>query len=202
MSVYPFIEAEKVEQDGNVAMTCRLLEVSRAAYYEWSEHKPSRRRLSDAELAEKIEQVYVASRRTYGAPRVARQLRRNGVCVSQKRVARIMASEDSSGAASAGGRKRPSPIPKPKRQPTSSSAPSARGQSSSTASTSATSPIRPSSRLCAVGARNSRDRGGARFGGLRIIKGVRGKPGGGPVAGTASDPSSDRLGAGVSPLWR
>jgi hypothetical protein len=91
VNLYPFIEAEKAEQDGNVAMACRLLEVSRAAYYEWSTHTPSRRKVSDDELAMKIEQVYIASRRTYGAPRIAKQLRRDGTCVSKKRVARIMA---------------------------------------------------------------------------------------------------------------
>ncbi len=26
MNIYPFIEAEKAEQDGNVAMACRMLE--------------------------------------------------------------------------------------------------------------------------------------------------------------------------------
>jgi putative transposase len=72
-------------------MACRLLEVSRAAYYEWSKHKPSARQLSDAELGEKIKRIYKASRRTYGAPRVARALRDEGICVSKKRVARIMA---------------------------------------------------------------------------------------------------------------
>ena len=38
MKLYPFIEAEKAEQDGNVAMACVLLKVSRSAYYEWSKH--------------------------------------------------------------------------------------------------------------------------------------------------------------------
>jgi hypothetical protein len=50
MNVYPFVEAEKAEQDGNVAMACVLLKVSRSAYYEWSKHIPSARDLSDAEL--------------------------------------------------------------------------------------------------------------------------------------------------------
>ena len=92
MSVYPFIEAEKAGQDGNVAVACRLLEVSRAAYYEWSKHTPSRRRLSDKELGEAIERIYKESRRTYGAPRM--RAGRFGVRASasrKKRVARIMA---------------------------------------------------------------------------------------------------------------
>ena len=92
MSVYPFIEAENAGQDGNVVMACRLLEVSRAAYYEWSKHIPSRRLLSDEELGEQVERIYQESRRTYGAPRIARALRDEGICVSKKRVARIMAA--------------------------------------------------------------------------------------------------------------
>jgi transposase InsO family protein len=92
VNAYPFIEAEKAGQHGNVAMACRLLEVSRAAYYEWSEHVPSRRQLSDEEIGDRIEQIHKASRRTYGAPRIAKALRREGICVGKKRVARLMAA--------------------------------------------------------------------------------------------------------------
>ena len=89
MSVFPFIEAEKAE-DGNVAMACRMLEVSRSAYYEWSRHVPSRRRLDDEALGERVQAVYDRSRCTYGWPRVHRVLRNEGAHVSRKRVARIM----------------------------------------------------------------------------------------------------------------
>ena len=74
MSVYPFIEAEKAEQDGNIAMACALLEVSRSAYYEWSKHVPSARELSDAELGDKIVDIHTKSRGTYGAPRITTEL--------------------------------------------------------------------------------------------------------------------------------
>lgn len=90
MSVFPFIEAEKAAQHGNVAKACELLEVSRSAYYDWSAHVPSRRRLDDEALGERIQAVYDQSRGTYGWPRVHRALRRDGVHVSRKRVARIM----------------------------------------------------------------------------------------------------------------
>jgi transposase InsO family protein len=89
VSVFPFIEAEKVEQR-NVAKACALLEVSRSAFYDWRKHLPSARELADAELAERIEAIYDDSKGTYGWPRVHRQLRRDGVHVSRKRVARIM----------------------------------------------------------------------------------------------------------------
>jgi putative transposase len=90
VSVYPLVEAEKAE-GGNVAKCCALMEVSRSAYYDWSKHRPSRRQLADAELLEKIYEVFDASRRTYGWPRVHAALRRAGTCASRKRVARLMA---------------------------------------------------------------------------------------------------------------
>ncbi len=74
MNVYPFIEAEKAEQDANIAMACALLEVSRSAYYEWSKHVPSARDLSDAELGDKIVDIFTKSRGTYGAPRIITEL--------------------------------------------------------------------------------------------------------------------------------
>ena len=90
MKLYPFIEAEKAEQDGNVAMACVLLKVSRSAYYEWSKHIPTARDLSDAELGDKIVDIHTKSRRTYGAPRILTALAEDGICVGQKRVARLM----------------------------------------------------------------------------------------------------------------
>ena len=96
MSVYPFIEAEKVE-DRNVTKACELMEVSRSAFYDWVQHQRSRREVSDAELGERIEKIHAKSRGTYGAPRVHAQLRRDGVHVSRKRVARIMAARGLAG---------------------------------------------------------------------------------------------------------
>jgi len=88
VNVYPFIKAEKAEPTGNVALACRLLEVSRAAFY--AQLTPSARKLSDAELTDRIRAVHAASRGTYGAPRVRRELAAQGVHVARKRVARLM----------------------------------------------------------------------------------------------------------------
>jgi transposase InsO family protein len=89
VSVFPFIEAEKAERR-NVDKACVLLEVSRSAFYEWHKHIPSARQLADAELGDRIQDIYDESRGTYGWPRVHRALRDEGVCVRRERVARIM----------------------------------------------------------------------------------------------------------------
>ncbi len=73
-----------------VTRLCSVLEVSQSGYYAWRKRQPSRRRASDQQLAEQIEQVYHASRRTYGSPRVQAELRAQGVRCSRKRIARLM----------------------------------------------------------------------------------------------------------------
>lgn len=87
--MYPFIEAEKAGQ-GNVAQTCTVLEVSRAAYYQWAGGESSTRRQEDRELSRLIEEAHRESRETYGAPRVQAELRRRGRNCGRKRVARLM----------------------------------------------------------------------------------------------------------------
>ncbi len=89
MRLWPFIEVEEAEHH-SVKRACELLEVSRAAYYEQRKHIPSRRALDDAELTARIKVIYATSKRTYGAPRIHAQLRREGICCGKKRVARLM----------------------------------------------------------------------------------------------------------------
>jgi putative transposase len=69
MKLYPFIEAEQDEQPA-VAPACRLLEISRSAYYQWAAHTPSERERSHASLTESIKGIHRDSWGTYGAPRV------------------------------------------------------------------------------------------------------------------------------------
>lgn len=94
MTVYPFIEAEKVAGHG-VERPCSLLEVSRSAYYEWksNEGKATAHDAADATMSTRIAEIHRQSRGTYGAPRVLAQLRREGVASSKKRVARLMAAQ-------------------------------------------------------------------------------------------------------------
>ena len=89
MNVYPFIEAERAEL-GNVQRACAMLEVSRAAYYDWARQIPSARQCSDAALLAKIKAIHTASRSTYGSPRVHAQLRNDGQACGRKRVVRLM----------------------------------------------------------------------------------------------------------------
>lgn len=70
-------------------MMCRLLEVSRAAYYAWRkrETQPDR----DQERMAWVKQAYLTSHRTYGYRRIHLWLRQNkGICINHKTVLRLM----------------------------------------------------------------------------------------------------------------
>jgi putative transposase len=91
VSRYRFIEAERAEHD--VMILCRVLKVSRSAYYRWSEGVPCARAREDARLSELVVAIHERSRRTYGAPRIHAELGLDhGVRCSRKRVARLMRS--------------------------------------------------------------------------------------------------------------
>jgi transposase InsO family protein len=99
VSRYRFVAAEKLAAQP-VTQACAALEVSRSAYYRWSQsfrEGPSQRAQADAALGERIASIHAESRGTYGSPRVQRQLAREGTSCSRKRVARLMASRGLAG---------------------------------------------------------------------------------------------------------
>ncbi len=85
---FRFIEAEKAYYP--IRLLCRCLEVSRSGYYAWRTRRVSARAKQDARLKVEISASHSASRRTYGSPRILRDLREDGRRVSRKRVARLM----------------------------------------------------------------------------------------------------------------
>ena len=89
MKTHPFIEAEKLS-GRNVARTCELLEVSRAAFYARRNNAPSQRQMTDATLTAEIRQIHSSSGGTYGSPRVHAELAEQGQHVGRRRVTRLM----------------------------------------------------------------------------------------------------------------
>ncbi len=70
---------------------CELLGVSTSGYYAWLRRPPSVRELLDRELTETIIEIWKASDRTYGAPRIHAELADDyNIRVGKKRVARLM----------------------------------------------------------------------------------------------------------------
>lgn len=74
----------------DVKRMCTLVEVPRSSFYAWATRRPTARERADAELLGVIVEIYEASRRTYGVPRVIGQLQLRGIRAARSRVARLM----------------------------------------------------------------------------------------------------------------
>ena len=90
MTVYRHISAERAHCAPAVSLMCELLGVSESGYWAWCERPPSERELHDAWLIERIRAIDAASKGRYGSPPVHAMLRRHGIRVGEKRVARLM----------------------------------------------------------------------------------------------------------------
>ncbi|MGW1506058.1 hypothetical protein ACWCQW_47700 [Streptomyces mirabilis] len=76
--IYRFIRAEKALF--TVVLLCAVLGVARSSYYTWEagEQVRSVREREDLALVHEITVIHVASKRTYGVPRIPGELRRQG----------------------------------------------------------------------------------------------------------------------------
>lgn len=85
---HQFIDANRA--DYPVRRLCRALRVSVSGYYAACTRLPSARTQRQQSLTECIRAIHVASRSTYGAPRVHAQLNSQGENCSKNTVARLM----------------------------------------------------------------------------------------------------------------
>ena len=83
-----FIEQRR--QRYGVKVLCEALQVSRSGYYAARCRPVSARGQRQAALTERIRDIHVASRETYGAPRVHAELQAQGVACCRNTVAKLM----------------------------------------------------------------------------------------------------------------
>ena len=85
---FELIDAEKARFP--VSVLCDVLEVSRSGFYAWKQRPPSAHAIADAQLAVHVVAAHHVGQKTYGSPRVLRELHAQGIRVARKRVARLM----------------------------------------------------------------------------------------------------------------
>jgi transposase InsO family protein len=86
---FELVKAEKAHYP--VAVLCSVLSVSRSGFYAWQKRPAQAARArADAALVIEIRAAHHLGRGVYGSPRVHAELKAKGVCVSEKRVARLM----------------------------------------------------------------------------------------------------------------
>lgn len=73
-----------------VSTMCRVLKVSRSGFHEWLARVPSARQIENDRLTISIRSFFAHSDKTYGSPRIHRDLFDAGESVGMNRVARLM----------------------------------------------------------------------------------------------------------------
>lgn len=81
-----------MKKDYPVSRLCLYLKASPAGFYAWEQRlvQPGARARENQSLAREIDRIHARSRQTYGAPRIAQELRKQGRCHGRNRVARLM----------------------------------------------------------------------------------------------------------------
>lgn len=88
---YAVIAAHRSAFD--VRVMCRALSVSRAGFYASQGRRPSAHAQADARLRVVVRTEFTKASARYGSPRVTRALKKRGMVVGEKRVARVMREE-------------------------------------------------------------------------------------------------------------
>jgi putative transposase len=85
---YAFVECQRGHH--SVHALCRVLHISPSGYYAARSRPPSAREERQSSLTTKIREVHLASRETYGAPRVHAELSTQGIACCRNTVAKLM----------------------------------------------------------------------------------------------------------------
>ena len=70
----------------SVSRMCRVLDVSRTGYCQWRVRAPSEGSIANATLDAQVAAIHAAMKRSYGRPRIVRNLHARGVRVGHERV--------------------------------------------------------------------------------------------------------------------
>jgi putative transposase len=73
-----------------IVLSCKIVGISRSSYHRWQNREASQRRTEEIKLVEMIRYYYSLGRGSYGIPRITASLRKAGILVNKKRVARLM----------------------------------------------------------------------------------------------------------------
>jgi transposase InsO family protein len=69
---------------------CKVLEVCRSSYYKYLDKKQSNRELENLTIETQILEIYAASKKRYGSPKINKSLKKLGINISLKKTQRLM----------------------------------------------------------------------------------------------------------------
>ena len=85
-----------MQKNHSIKALCDAFQVSKSGYYQWlnRELNPSLRQKENQSLVDDIKRIHGDSRKTYGAPRITIELRKEGKHHGKNRVANLMRKQN------------------------------------------------------------------------------------------------------------
>ena len=85
---FQFVHQQR--KNHSIAGLCRAMSVSQSGYFAWRHRPVSKRQREDMVLLAHIKSIHYANYQSYGRGRMSDELKEEGICVGEHRVARIM----------------------------------------------------------------------------------------------------------------
>ena len=85
---FQFIHQQR--KSHSIAKLCRAMSLSQSGYFSWRHRPASNRQREDMVLLAHIKSIHYANYQSYGRGRMTDELKEEGICVGEHRVARIM----------------------------------------------------------------------------------------------------------------
>ena len=81
---------KRFNKEFSLLKMAKFLGVSRSGFYKNKYRKPSVREEENEKLKKEVEISFIKSRKTYGSPRIHKELKKQGEKCSRKRIAKLM----------------------------------------------------------------------------------------------------------------
>jgi len=84
----------KKQTEFKIRTMCKVLQVSRSSYYDYSQRPPSPHDIEDDRIRPQVKTAFKKGRENYGTRRIKIELKKENTIVSRRRIGRLMQEED------------------------------------------------------------------------------------------------------------
>ncbi|MDM8535674.1 IS3 family transposase [Desulfobacterales bacterium HSG17] len=81
---------DNLYNDYPIVRMASVFNINRGGFYRWKKHPFTKREIEDAKLSKKIKRIFFDNKYRYGSPRIARELKEEGITCSKNRACRLM----------------------------------------------------------------------------------------------------------------
>ncbi len=84
---------KNLNKDFSIVRMASIFNVYRGGYYKWVKNPLTKRDLQNIDLTKKVKSIFFEYKQRYGSPRIAKELKEQGITCSKDRVCKLMKNE-------------------------------------------------------------------------------------------------------------